>query len=247
MPVVRRGGVWTESHVRRDSAWTAEGEPRGAVVDPTAEIKTLTLRYKYAPSYWGMDGDDDEVDLQMGIPHRAFGKANILRVTVPYLTSTPVGNPGLTDVAVFDVVLLHQRWGTLAVGGVSSVGPDKGTDTDMFAIGPAIGAVLKSPKWTYGVFSQNLFSFGDIASSQLQPILAYTMSPKVSFSLGDMQITYDWKRDRFVNLPLSAQANYITAVGQQPIRLFFNPQYNARNEVGTRQWTLIGGMALIVR
>ena len=70
MPVVRRGGVWTESHVRRDSAWTAEGEPRGAVVDPTAEIKTLTLRYKYAPSYWGMDGDDDEVDLQMGIPHR---------------------------------------------------------------------------------------------------------------------------------------------------------------------------------
>ena len=46
----------------------------GAVVDPTAEIKTLTLQYKYAPSYWGMDADGDEIDLQMGIPHRAFGR-----------------------------------------------------------------------------------------------------------------------------------------------------------------------------
>ena len=104
--------------------------------------------------------------------------------------------------------------------------------------------MLRSPKWTYGVFSQNLFSFGDIASSQLQPILAYTMSTKVSVSLGDMQITYDWKKGRFVNLPPSVQANYITAVGQQPIRLFFNPQYNAKNEFGTRQWTLIAGVAL---
>ena len=227
------------------------GQPKqnlaGAVVDPTAEIKTLTLQYKYAPSYWGMDADGEEIDLQMGIPHRAFGKANILRVTIPYLTSTPVGNPGLTDVAVFDNVLFTNDRGTQAVGAESTFAPDKGNDTDMFAIGPAIGAVLKSHKWLYGVFSQNLFSFGDIASSQLQPILAYTANAEWSFSLGDMQLTYDWKKGRFVNIPASAQANYIGSVAAQPIRLFFNPQYNFKNELGTRRWNLIGGMALIVR
>jgi hypothetical protein len=106
-----------------------------------------------------MDADGDEIDLQMGVPHRAFGRANILRVTIPYLMSTPVGSPGLTDVAVFDVILYPNDWGTLAVGAVTTFAPYKGNDTDMFAIGPAIGAVLKSSAWTYGVFSQNLFSF----------------------------------------------------------------------------------------
>ena len=51
---------------------TQPGQPKenlaGAVVDPTAEIKTLSVQYKYAPSYWGLDDDGDEVDLQMGIP-----------------------------------------------------------------------------------------------------------------------------------------------------------------------------------
>jgi len=219
----------------------------GAVVDPTAEIKTLTAQYKYAPSYWGVDGDANEFAFQFGIPHRAFGVPNIMRITIPYLITTPVGSPGLTDLAVFDVVLVKRAWGTLAIGAVSTFGPDKDPDIDTFAIGPAIGAVLKKNNWTYGAFSQNLFSFGDIATTQIQPILAYTLNTSWSFSLGDMQITWDWNKGRFVNIPLSAQANYITGLAEQPIRLFSNPQYNLMNETGTRRWNLIGGIALIVR
>ena len=86
-------------------------------------------------------------------------------------------------------MLFPNDVGTLAVGAVSTFGPDKGNDTDVFAIGPAIGAILKSSKWT----------------------------------------------------------NYIWSVAAQPIRLFFNPLYNFKNELGTRRWNLIGGMALIVR
>ena len=31
------------------------------------------------------------------------------------------------------------------------------------------------------------------------------------------------------------------ALGDQPIRLFFNPRYNLKNATGTRRWNLIGG------
>jgi hypothetical protein len=101
--------------------------------------------------------------------------------------------------------------------------------------------------WTYGVFSQNLFSLDDIATTQIQPILAYTVNKKVSLSLGDTQYTVDWDKGRFVNLPLGVQVNYITHFGEQPVRLFVNPQYNMKNEFGSRKWTITTGLALIVR
>jgi len=143
-------------------------------------------------------------------------------------------------------VLFPKKWGTPVVGAVASLGVNKGPDIDTFAIGPAVGAVFKKEKWTYGIFSQNLFSGDDIATSQLQPILAYTINKKISVAFGDQQFTYDWKRDRFVLLPVGFQVNYIARFGKQPVRFLFGPQYNIKNEFGSRKWTITTGFALIL-
>jgi hypothetical protein len=217
------------------------------VVDPTASLKTMTFQSRFSPSLWGVDDEQNEVDMQLGIPHSAFQQRNILRVTIPYATSAPDGRRGLTDVSVFNILLIPRKWATIAAGGVATIGTHKGPGIDTFAVGPAVGIVFKKGRWTYGAFSQNLFSFGDIATTQLQPILAYTVNRKISFALGDLQHTYDWKKDRFINVPFGVQMNYIANFGEQPVRLFINPQYNVKNEFGARKWTITSGFALIVK
>ncbi len=246
-PVVEQAQQPTARQGAQQTGKPAEDNLAAAVVDPTASIKTITFQNKFSPSLWGVDDEQNEVDLQLGIPHSAFGRRNILRVTIPYQTSSPSGARGLSDVSVFNILLFPKKWGTLAVGAVASLGTDKGPGIDTFALGPAVGLIFKKHKWTYGVFSQNLFSLGDVATTQLQPVLGYTVNKKVSLSLGDAQYTLDWKKERFVNLPLGVQVNYIAHFGEQPVKLFVYPQYNMKNELGAHKWTITTGLSLIVR
>ena len=239
--------VPTSSRGANQSPQPAEDNLASQVVDPTAPLKTITFQNRFSPSLWGINDRQNEVDMQLGIPHSAFHQRNILRVTIPYATSVPDGRRGLSDVSIFNILLFPKKSVTIAVGGVASIGTHKGPGIDTLAVGPAVGLIFKQEKWTYGVFSQNLFSFGDIATTQLQPVLAYTLNRKISFALGDLQYTVDWKKKRFTNLPLGLQINYITAFGEQPVRLFINPQFNLKNELGARKWTITSGFALIVK
>jgi hypothetical protein len=219
------------------------------VTDPSAALSTLTFQDKYVPSLWGIDDDVNEFTAQAAIPFKLGGKQNIFRATIPFETNTPApGNNGLGDVALLSITILPQKWGKFIIGPVVSFGSNKGPGVDIFALGPAIGAILKNGKWTYGVFSQNLFSFGgDIATTQIQPVLSYTVNKKVSLSLGDAQQTIDWKRERFVSNPIGLQVNYIAKFGKQPVRFFVNPQYNLNNTFGQRKWVITTGFSLILR
>ena len=229
------------------SSQPADDNLAAQVVDPTAPLKTMAFQSRFSPSLWGIDDEQNEAEMQIAIPHNAFQRPQIMRITIPYATSAPDGRRGLKDAAIFNILLFPKKWATIAAGGVASIGTHKGDGVDTFAAGPAVGLIFKKGRWTYGAFSQNLFSFGDIAMTQIQPILAYTLNRKISFALGDLQHTYDWKKDRFVNVPLGMQMNYIAHFGEQPVRLFINPQYNLKNEFGARKWTITSGFALIVR
>lgn len=242
-------GVAVPGRAQEGAGQPGQGGPDLAsqVVDPTSALTTITLQDRYSPSLWHVDGDHNEVDLQVGIPFKAFGAANILRVILPYQTHTPSGVHGLGDVSVFDIVVIRTGFGKLAAGAVASLGVPKGEGADTYAMGPALGVVMASGKWTYGLFNQNLFSGDDIALSQLQPILAYTVNPHVSLALGDLQYTVDWNEGGFVLVPLGMQLNVVTALARQPVRLFVNPQYNLQDEPGSRKWFVTGGLALIVR
>jgi len=220
------------------------------VVDPSAPLRTILFQDKYVPSLWGIDDDENELMMQVAVPWKLGKTLSIFRVILPFLTNTPApGNNGVSDVGIRNISVLPEKWGKLLIGPVASFGNNKGADVDTFSIGPAVGAILKHGKWIYGIFNQNLFSFGgDVASSQFQPILAYTLNPKVSFAFGEAQYVVDWKRGgRLTSAPLSGQVNYIHTFGEQPVRFFFNAQYSMVNDPGARKWIVSPGLALILK
>ena len=69
---------------------------------------------------------------------------------------------------------------------------------------------------------------------------------KISVAFGDQQFTY-WKKDRFTFAPVGLQFNSIAKFGKQPVRFLIGPQYNIKNEFGSRKWTITSGFALILQ
>lgn len=214
--------------------------------DPTAPLMTMNFIGEYTGDFHGPStGEDDAFDLSFrpAIPFTAFGKSNIMRLTIPYRLNGP-GDDGLGQVAIFDIVVTKASWGRWILGGVATMSSSESTGDD-FAIGPAFGAVVPiSKKLTVGAFSQNVFA-GDTALSQLQPIVAYQLGEGWSLSAGDLQFGYDWKADRWVSIPIGFQIGKVMALGSQPIRLALNPQYNLADDPGLFAWKVSLTFALL--
>jgi hypothetical protein len=216
------------------------------VVDPSAGLSSITLQDKITFTRWGIDDGENEVDVQPVLPWTSFGHLNIFRVRVPFITDNVPGATGLDAVQAFNLTIFPRGGGVkLLFGALFQFAPDRGQQAGNFGIGPVAGVVKSRHGWTYGLLNQNLFG-SRIASSQLQPILAKTLSPKVSMALGDLQLAYDWEGGRWTSLPIGAQLNYISGIGKQPIRLFVNPQYNFRNLTGGSQLSTTLGLALLL-
>jgi hypothetical protein len=217
--------------------------------DPTAALMSFGFNANYVGDYYGaaasgQENDSTTLSFRPGIPFKAFGTNNILRITLPYLVDGR-GTKGLGDVSLFDVVTSSHSWGRLAVGGVAQLASSDSAP-DPFMIGPAIGMVKPlGKKLNVGVFSQNLFA-GHTAVSQLQPIAAYQLGGGWSLSAGDLQFTYDWKNGRWINLPIGAQLGKVVRLGSQPARWSINPQYNLRDSVGLSSWSVTLSLSLLV-
>jgi hypothetical protein len=215
------------------------------VVDPSAGLSSITVQDKAAFTRWGISNGENEVDIQPVLPWTAAGHLNIFRVRVPFITDNVPGATGLDAVQAFNLTIFPRGGVKVLFGVLFQFAPDRGQQAGNFGIGPVAGAVKSRHGWTYGLLNQNIFG-SHIASSQLQPILAKTLSPKVSMALGDLQVAYDWEGGRWTSLPIGAQLNYITGLGRQPIRLFVNPQYNFRNLTGASQFSTTFGLALLL-
>jgi hypothetical protein len=199
--------------------------------DPTASLMSFNFIGAFATSYHGIDDSGTTLKLQPVVPFRAFGVSNILRVVVPYQVDGP-GDEGLKSVTIFDLAVLPQKWGRLAVGPVMSLSESASGDPSTFAIGPAVGAMKPlSKKLNVGMFTQNLFA-SDVAITQLQPIAAYQLGHGWALSLGDLQFIYDWERSGWVSVPVGFQIGVVRAIARQPMRFAINPQWNVRNVTG---------------
>ena len=217
------------------------------VVDPSAGLSSITVQDKVVFTRWDISDGQNEVDVQPVLPWTSFGHLNIFRVRVPFVTNNPPGFTGLDAVQAFNITIFPRGGGVKFLAGILfQFAPDRGQQAGNFGIGPVLGGVKsKKSGWTYGLLNQNIFG-SHIASSQLQPILAKTISPKVSVALGDLQLAYDWEAGQWTSLPIGAQLNYIAALGKQPIRLFVNPQYNFRDLTGAPQFSTTFGLALLL-
>ncbi len=217
--------------------------------DPTAALMAFNLITNYTGAFHGPDvpGERDdqwEVSFRPAIPFKAFGHNNIMRLTVPYQVGGR-GPEGTGDIGLLDIVTFDRSWGRFVVGGVASFAADDEAP-DQFAIGPAVGAVVKvNKKLNVGVFNQNLFA-SDTGISQLQPVVAYQLGNGWALSAGDLQFVYDWKRSRWLNVPIGAQIGKVFKLGSQPMRWGLNPQYNLKDDPGLSQWSVSFTLTMLV-
>jgi hypothetical protein len=212
--------------------------------DPTASLMSFGFINDFHTAFYDLDDTGFEFRFQPVVPFRAWGASNILRVVVPYQGSGP-GNEGLKDVSIFDVVIVPQRWGRLAIGPVLSLYQSESDTESKFAIGPAIGVVTQvSKRLLVGAFSQNLFA-ADVGVSQIQPVITYQLGRGWALSAGDAQFTYDWERDRWTNLPLGFQIGVVRVVAKQPFRLYVNPQWNFEDISGAVKAKVVFGVTLL--
>jgi len=223
----------------------ADGLARQAT-DPTASLMAMNFIADHTGGFQGPDtGGDDALDLTFrpAIPFTAFGKANILRITLPYQVSGR-GDDGLGDIGIFNIVVTEEPWGRWGAGLVASLFANDAAPDD-FAIGPAIGAVYNvSKKLNVGVFSQNVFA-GDTAVSQLQPVIAWQLGQGWSLSAGDLQFAYDWKNYRWLSVPIGFQVGKVMRIGKQPVRWAINPQDNLKDDAGLEEWSVALTFALL--
>lgn len=232
--------------VRGQSSAKAEGgeDLASQVVDPTAAITQLTFQDKWVSSFHNHDASEESFVFRPAIPFEFFGLNQILRTTINYRAYGPKGE-GLDSVQIFDLFVFQEDWGRWGIGPLVSFSPSTGPGSDTFQIGPAAGFTTQKGAWTFGFFNQNLLS-EDVAFSSFQPIIARTFSKKISVSLGDIQLGYDWKTDQWVSLPLGFQVNYIATIAGDNVRLFYNPQYNFRDLTGLPEWTHTFGFSLLL-
>jgi hypothetical protein len=212
--------------------------------DPTASLMSFSFVNDFHTSFYDVDDKGLEFRFQPVVPFRAWGASNILRVVVPIQGSGP-GNEGLKDVSIFDLVIIPQHWGRLAIGPVMTLSQSESDAESKFAIGPAIGVVRPVTKrLLVGAFSQNLFA-AHVGISQLQPVITYQLGHGWALSAGDSQFTYDWKQHEWTNLPLGFQLGVVRVVAKQPFRFYVNPQWNVKNSTGAVKSKVVFGITLL--
>ncbi len=97
-------------HATSAPADEAADELARQATDPTASLMAMNFIADYTGDFYGPDtGDDDAfgIAFRPAIPFTAFGRANILRITIPYQVSGR-GDDGLGDASVFDIVVTNE-------------------------------------------------------------------------------------------------------------------------------------------
>ena len=244
-------GAATATNAPSASQESEANELSRRATDPTASppnfsfINDFTLSYRDLADGTPVDENGYTLKFQPVIPFKAWGAANILRMTVPYEISGP-GPSGLLDVTIFDLVILPQSWGRLGIGAVGSFTAATSDVAGHAAGGPAIGFVAAaSKKLNWGLFNQNLFGTG-VKVSQFQPILAYQLGNGWALSLGDLQWPYDWDRDEFVSMPIGFQIGKVLPVAKQPMRFAINPQYDLKDLPGASRFKILFTVTLLL-
>jgi hypothetical protein len=234
-----------------ESAESERDELSRRATDPTASpltfglIGDVTTGYRDLEDGTPIDETGYQLKFQPVVPFKAWGVANILRMTVPYQVSGR-GPEGLEDLTIFDMAILPQSWGRIGIGAVGSFAAATSDVSAHATVGPAIGIVAGvSKKLNLGLFNQNLFG-NDVAISQIQPIAAYQLGSGWSLSLGDLQWPYDWKRGEFLSMPIGVQLGKVLPVAKQPMRFAVNPQYDLKDLPGGSRFKVLFTITLLL-
>jgi len=218
-----------------------------AASDPTASLMSVQIQNVYAGDYHKLaDESGNTILLRSAVPFKTGPLNHIARATLPIITHSPSGKSGLSDLALFDLIVFNQSWGRWGIGPVMLM--PTATDSQLgarkWAIGPAVGFVARSEKLMWGIFNQNLFTFAgdkdreDVNVSILQPIMNVSLPDKWSIGLSEMNITYDWEKSDWTALPLGMKLAKLVKFGKLPVQFSGAYEYNFERHYAAPMWTV---------
>ena len=218
-----------------------------AANDPTASLMAVQIQNIYSGNYYHLhDASGNTVLLRPVVPFTTGALSHIARATIPYATLSPSGKTGLGDSVLFDLIVFNQSWGRWGIGPVLLLptATDDALGAEKWAAGPALGFVARQPSLMWGLFNQNLFSFAgndqrdEVKLSILQPIVNYSLPHKWSIGASEMNITYDWNKGAWVNLPLGIKVSKLHKFAKLPVQFSGSYEYNFANASVTPEWSV---------
>ncbi len=218
-----------------------------AANDPTASLMSIQIQTLYSGDYYNLSAEDSSaVLLRSAIPFTTGSTKHIARGTLPIVTDNPSNETGLGDLVLFDLLAFDKSWGRWGAGlvGMFPTASDEKLGSGKWSAGPAVGFVARSEKLMWGVFNQNLFSFAgdddrdDVGVSILQPIVNYSLPNKWSVGVSEMNITYDWEKSSWTNLPLGLKVNKLVKFSKLPVMFSGSYEYNFQDDYVSPEWTV---------
>ncbi len=221
------------------SALAQEGASGGqslsqAASDPTASIMSFQLQEFYTANYHNSpSASGNRLQFRAAIPFTIGNLNNIARITIPYITDSPSGASGFSDMTLFNLVTFNQAWGRWGVGAVALLPTgESGLSAKKWGLGPALGFTARKKKVLWGAFNQNIFTVGgdnsrpDVNVSIIQPIFNYSLSNGWSTGVSEMSISYDWEQNKFTSLPLGIKLAKFTTIGKQKVQFIGSYERN---------------------
>ena len=234
--------------------------------DPTASLTAFQIRYDYTASFHGVsDADQGAIVLQPIIPFELGDMRNIARITLPYVTNAPdfgaladidqdpvppnyiptKDKSGLGDTALLDLVIFDASWGRWGIGPVLSVptASDDALGTGKWSLGPAAVGITRIGKVMVGMLGTGLFSVAgdsdrqDVSAVTFQPFASYGLGGGWSIGLSYLNYTYNFKQDKWAGVPIGGHIEKLVHMGKWPVRLYFEAEYNLKNDDIAPQWT----------
>jgi hypothetical protein len=240
--------IMCAAHAARAVGEGTEGQSlEQAASDPTASLMSVQVQDIYAGAYHRLDDESgNTILLRSAVPFTTGSLEHIARATLPFVTDSPSGESGLSDLVLFDLIKFEKSWGRWGIGPVllAPTATNEAIGADKWAIGPAIGFVARSDKLMWGLFNQNLFSFAgdsdrdEVNVSILQPIVNYSLPDKWSIGTSEMNVTYDWEKDAWTALPLGVKLARLVKFGKLPVQFAGGYEYNFADDYVAPKWTV---------
>ena len=214
------------------------------------------LQDQYVGRYYGLGDTDSNALLFRGtLPHKLFGMPQIVRATMPLVTTPdlpPDGrHTGAGDLNLFDIFLFREGHVEIGIGPQLTL-PTASRDemgTGKWQAGLA-GTVIAPQKWgLLGALLTWQQSFAgdddrpDVSTLQAQPFFIYNL-PQAWYVRSTATMTWDLRSGNYY-IPLGLGAGKIWKSGSTTFNLFAEPQWTvARDGDGVPKFQVFAGLNL---
>lgn len=224
--------------------------------NPLQPSLAINLQNIYIDSYYGLGDEDGNNGLLRGaLPHKLFGAPQLLRVTLPVVTTPDLPPTGrhtdVGDLNLFDVLLFKSGKFEVGVGPqltVPSAGRDE-TGTGKWQAGLAALAVGPRPWGLIGGLVTWQHSFAGDSDRrtqhnlQAQPFLIFNL-PKAWYLRSTATWTWDLHEDTYF-LPIGAGVGKVWTLTGSTWNVFIEPQWTvAHDGDGVPKFQLYAGLNL---